>query len=529
MKKSLLFIIACFASASMFAAGEHYQINNQGMGSQYTKLNGVLVIDGVEQANPNLEIGVFDQDGICRGAKKPTKRQATGQYIYLLQIRGNDGFTYTFRVWDHATGTELDLVDNVVDEDGNQITYQGNYTYQYNGANTSMTNPLPLNFATPSAGFEKGIVGYSSASGNGSNWYLVASPVGEVTPSADNGFVTDAFDLYYFDQDPDDGVNEWMNYEATSDGFPIETGKGYLYASADTTTLVFGGDAYTTETGELEVPLAYSENTEFSGWNLVGNPFGEDAYIGTAAYYRMKDDGTDLITDPVTGTAIAPMEGVFVVATGAGQSVTFSTAEPDAAVPTLALNVSRDSKVIDRAVVSFGQERALPKFQLNPSHTKVYIPQESRDYAVVTAEEMGEMPVNFKAESNGRYTLDFTAQAVTFNYLHLIDNKTGKDVDLLESPAYSFDALTTDYATRFKLVFATGNDNGDSFAFNSNGLWIISNEGEATLQVVDVTGRILSSETISGSCSKAVSAAPGVYMLRLINGDNMKVQKVVVK
>ena len=47
--------------------------------------------------------------------------------------------------------------------------------------------------------------------------------------------------------------------------------------------------------------------------------------------------------------------------------------------------------------------------------------------------------------------------------------------------------------------------------------------------MVDVTGRVLSSETISGSCSKTVNAAPGVYMLRLINGDNMKVQKVVVK
>jgi hypothetical protein len=47
--------------------------------------------------------------------------------------------------------------------------------------------------------------------------------------------------------------------------------------------------------------------------------------------------------------------------------------------------------------------------------------------------------------------------------------------------------------------------------------------------VIDVNGRILSSETVSGCVSKAISAAPGVYMLRLINGDNMKVQKVVVK
>ena len=58
---------------------------------------------------------------------------------------------------------------------------------------------------------------------------------------------------------------------------------------------------------------------------------------------------------------------------------------------------------------------------------------------------------------------------------------------------------------------------------------MISNEGEATLQVVDVTGRILSSESISGCANVNVKAAAGVYMLRLINGDNVKVQKVIVK
>jgi hypothetical protein len=107
---------------------------------------------------------------------------------------------------------------------------------------------------------------------------------------------------------------------------------------------------------------------------------------------------------------------------------------------------------------------------------------------------------------------------------------TGADVNLLQTPVYTFNAQTTDYASRFKLVFATGNNsNEDSFAFFSNGNFIINNDGEAMLQVVDVMGRILKSETINGSASINVNAAPGVYMLRLINGDNMKVQKVVVK
>ncbi len=64
---------------------------------------------------------------------------------------------------------------------------------------------------------------------------------------------------------------------------------------------------------------------------------------------------------------------------------------------------------------------------------------------------------------------------VGFNYLHLIDNMTGVDVDLFATPGYRFDALTTDYASRFRLVFATGNSaESDNFAF-INGAGNLSN------------------------------------------------------
>ena len=42
-------------------------------------------------------------------------------------------------------------------------------------------------------------------------------------------------------------------------------------------------------------------------------------------------------------------------------------------------------------------------------------------------------------------------------------------------------------------------------------------------------GRILRSESINGCASINVNAAPGVYMLRLINGNDVKVQKVIIK
>ena len=125
-------------------------------------------------------------------------------------------------------------------------------------------------------------------------------------------------------------------------------------------------------------------------------------------------------------------------------------------------------------------------------------------------------------------------------YLHLIDNMTGADVDLLANPSYSFTAKVTDYESRFKLVFAAADEAdgepSEAFAFISNGNLIVN--GTGTLQVIDMLGRQLSSQEIHSSLTTSNashfsiqhSAFPtGVYVLRLIDGDNVKVQKIVLK
>ena len=256
----------------------------------------------------------------------------------------------------------------------------------------------------------------------------------------------------------------------------------------------------------------------------------------------MNPAGTEIMAAETN--SIAPMEGIFVIANTDGEHMTFTTEAPDNnGGAKLSLNLSHGpstlrqaqgsgTSVIDRAIVRFSESSLLPKFQLNRNSTKIYIPQNGKDYAVVCSEDMGTMPVNFKAETNGTYTISLNTEEVNFSYLHLIDNMTGNDIDLLTNPSYAFEASTTDYESRFKLVFVTkdGPSTGSgTFAFYSNGSWIVSNEGEATLQVIDLNGRILSSETVNGSVSKAVNAAPGVYMIRLINGTDVKTQKIVVR
>jgi len=288
--------------------------------------------------------------------------------------------------------------------------------------------------------------------------------------------------------------------------------------------------------GNGVVALDYTENAELEGMNLIGNPFATAATLNKP-FYKMNNDG-DGFTAEIEDltTTIATMEGVFVQATGESQTATFTAQTSKGGQQAIAhANIvlsGNKGKLLDKAIIRFDNGETLEKFNFRENNAKVYIPMDNKDYAVVNAGQTGEIPVSFKAEKNGSYTLSFTNQEVTFSYLHLIDNLTGNDVDLLANPSYSFNAQTTDYASRFRLVFATGSSvEGDSFGFiNGTGnLSIFGIEGTATLQVMDVTGRILSSETFSGSYEKKLNVAPGVYVMRLINGNDVKVQKIVVR
>ncbi len=376
---------------------------------------------------------------------------------------------------------------------------------------------------------KKTINGVGEANWNADNnggYYFIANPLTSSVYPEEAGLITEDenYDLY----DWAAGYElEWRNYKDAQFSLSYYNTPAYLYANMNTVELAFSGTVRSSE-NRVSAPV-YVSNNEFGAWNLIGNPFVCNAYLvdnaGAALpYYKMNNDGNGY--DAVSGNAIAPVTGIFYEAPANG-SVYF-TREAPAKSGSLNMVVSQGRGVVDNAIIRFGEGQQMSKFSFRESSTKVYMPQDGKDYAIVNANNEGEMPVSFKAENNGSYTLSFNAEEVSFNYLHLIDNMTGADVDLLSTPSYSFEARTTDYANRFRLVFTTGNNsNEDSFAFFSNGSLVINNEGNANVQVIDVTGRIIKSESINGCANVSFDAVPGVYMVRLINGDNMKVQKVV--
>ena len=482
------------------------------------QINGVNIEDGT-----NWEVGAFNQYGECRGAVSigngwvPITDGSNTPYSYYLMtvVHGMPGETITFKLYDRANDEEYDMCDVVK-------------TWFSDAVWGTFAEPVVLNFLK-SESYTKVIEGYGESTGG---YYLIASPLSDaVTPTIENGFLVNDYDLYRFNQSASLEWENWENSESDHYQFDLVSGKGYLYANNVGTVLTFTGYPYN---GNGEVTLTKvdeADGLDFPDWNLVGNPFLVSAYLPTGRSFYSMQNAEDFT--PETGGSGAPIEamsGIFVIANEFEETLTFSTTAPGKASK-LVIDLSNNrGSFLDRAIVRFDEGGQLPKLQFRSGSTKVYIPQDNVDYAVVNSEEMGVMPVNFKAESNGAYTLSFTNEEVSFAYLHLIDNLTGIETDLLANPSYSFVAKTTDYESRFKLVFATGNNsNEDNFAFFSNGGFVINNEGEATLQVFDNNGRILKSESINGCTNVNVNVASGIYMLRLVNGENVKVQKVVVK
>lgn len=523
-------LVTMLICGSICAQEQHYTFNYHEFQYQMTAIVQVN-IDGVEQTSSDIELGAFNGETVT-GSERIGVYGSAGYHRVYLAVYFNQVYDVSFKIYNHQTGVELDNYN---------VTFEGEpFTMACvpDAAYGLRKNPIVINF-TSSSTFTKDITAYTE--GAKDHYYLIASPIGTVSPENVTNMLSNSYDLYRFNQSAaanDQGITlEWENYKQEGDNyhFNLEPGKGYLYANSgngsdDLITLTFTGTPI--EGTTYKIPLVKDDAAEFAGWNLVGNPFAQTAYIGNRSFYVMNGDGTEITTSEAN--SIAPMEGIFVIANTDGEGLTFSTTRTERQRQQLVINVTQNrGNAIDRAIVRFDEESTLPKLQLNPSHTKVYIPQGGQDFAVVHSEDIGELPINFEAEENGTYTLAISNDKVSFHYLHLIDNLTGKDIDLLQQPNYSFEARTTDYASRFRVVFAATSASEDacepSFAFNHNGNWIILNEGGATLQVIDLNGRILSSKQIDGSVQTSIHQPAGLYIFRLVNGNDVKIQKVIVK
>ena len=385
------------------------------------------------------------------------------------------------------------------------------------------------NFTNYQPMVDASITGYGSST-DSDHWVFIASPLASsVLPTAVYGLVADPvenYDLYRFNQSGNNNDGEWENYKnkVHTDGFVLENGKGYLYANKNDVTLTFVGDMNTT--APKEVKLDYDDKANLPGWNLIGNPFTEAAYINRS-YYKMNPEGTDVL--PVAtyeNTPVAAYSGIMVHAETSGESVTFTksgskSSDNGGLQITLSKAGVRGDEAQDKVIVSFNKYAQLSKFIFNEDNAKLYIPMGGEDYAIAYSDRQSNMPLYFKTKEMGIYTMSFEG---AIDNIKIIDNLGGSVIDLNAEKSFTFVGTPSDRNDRFTIVFNTPAT--EDFAYQSGDGIVVNGEGE--LQVFDIMGRMVAKYHVNGVETVNIPCQSGVYVLRLL-GKETNTQKIVVK
>ena len=340
-------------------------------------------------------------------------------------------------------------------------------------------------------------------------------------------------------------------------------GKGYMMAISQ--------DSYLSSTGTLNkqatIALTNAEplNPEYNkGWNLVGNPFQAyldldlvansvqgpfyvyDAEIGNYVAYAV---GQSMNT-ATPSRYIHPHQAFFMkassntitfvptMATATKLDDSYFRGDEQVNYPLVNLFVENERGNRDLAVIEFNRPEiggATKVSFMNSATFSVAAHLEGGTYGLLFVPEGTErVPVYFGTEESGTFTITWDKQNGDFTSLLLVDNMTGTITDMLRADSYTFDATTDDYASRFYITYRVTavdeNVDGDgTFAFFDGSAWIV--EGKGMLDVVDVMGRTLYSERLVNDKNRVSlnGVAAGVYLLRVSDGTNTMVQKIVVK
>ena len=363
-----------------------------------------------------------------------------------------------------------------------------------------------------------------------------------------------------------DGNHARINYENENE---FTAGKGYMMAINQDTYMNMTG---TLNNGDVEITLYKQESQAPApeelyneGWNLVGNPY--QAYldldeVGAGTYYIYDAESGVYVPYAVQGSGnpvtpsryIHPHQGFFMHTDTDNTTFTFGTSMATTTTdngsyfrgddrinyPLVNLFATNESGNTDLAIVEFNRPEiggATKVSFMTNANFSIAAHLNGEGYGLLFAPEGTEkVPVHFKAQEDGTYTLTWSTYNGDFSSLLLVDNKTGVITDMLRADKYTFDASADDYSSRFYLTYAvTGIDDNEyeptvsTFAYFDGSEWVVNGQGQ--LDVVDMLGRTLLSERLTGDQSRVSlnGVSAGVYLMRVTNGKAVKVQKIVVR
>ena len=279
----------------------------------------------------------------------------------------------------------------------------------------------------------------------------------------------------------------------------------------------------------------YDHNKNVGNFNLLGNPFSFNmdwkkvtaTNLVNGYAYVNKDGGYEY-----SKTAkIEEGDGFLVKVAGKDPTMSYNAKSRKTENESNFLNIVSSGKAgNDNVIIKLdGEQDNFPKLEnFNDDIALVYVTDNDIAYGIYNCNsEVQEVSLVFKASRMGEYNLHIEPNG-NFDHVTLVDLYNGAETNMLTS-SYSFTAIPKENGKRFVLKFAKGEGAAeDKFAFLSGNELIVETEG--TVQIIDVMGRMVYSNDVTSDnnridVSKFNTAA---YIIRLINDNGVKTQKIVV-
>ena len=361
-------------------------------------------------------------------------------------------------------------------------------------------------------------------------WQFIASPMKDATTAS---FVpAHGYDLFKYVG----GIDlEWVNYKGHA-GVDFEDkfqqGRGYL-ASYETESVVEFAGVLNNETGfTFDGINMVNEEDHYANFYLLGNPFAFNMDWDNVTAEGLASGLAVVTLDGnykyAVDTVINVGDGFFVMVTGAEPSLTYNSNVRSRRVKHNFINIMASSKAgSDNVILNFADndEEGFAKLEnFNKEIAEIYVKEDNRRYGIMNYEkDVEEIELYFDAKRMGEYTINAVTEG-EFESVILVDRNEGVETDLLTS-SYTFKALSSDSPDRF--IIRMGNDVvDDKFVYLSGDELVINAEG--LVQIVDVMGRIIYSGEQNGVNRVDVSGLNSTYIVRNVNNNEVKTQKIVV-
>ena len=374
---------------------------------------------------------------------------------------------------------------------------------------------------------------------NKTGWQFIASPftgaaVDDFVPTQGNNY-----DLYRYAGSADE---EWDNHKDNhldQSWWYFNPGEGYLasYDKLGEATLrgtLNSGVTYSWDN------LTYDNSKDLANFHLLGNPFTFDMDIVNATFTNLVE-GFAVVT-PQGGydysqTTIPVGDGFFVKATGENPSLYYNhnasvSVARRGSESNNSLNITATGNAgKDNVVINFaGKSEGFDKLQnFNDAIATVYVAEDGKNYGIYNCDaDVQEVELSFNANKMGNYTISIEPNG-KFQTVTLVDRFTGVETNMLVED-YNFTAMSEESPNRFIVRMVNGQQTTDNshFVYQSGEELILNIQGD--VQIVDVLGRVVYNGEAMNDINRinVSSFNSGAYMVRVMNGNEVKVEKVVI-